>query len=429
MLVSSCFVVGLLGGCKKKEVEYEILNEETTQINIDEISIDFEAPYKSDSKFEETLKLENTTITIDASVEIPINKNFGVYDAVPKILSDEDYMQLVNESFGGKIYDIDNPPKSELHAEVRIQEIEYKNNMYDEIVEYYYDYCKDEYDNAPDNWKESSYNPYRLGLKKNDIMYCFAPTFDGRGYELSCDKEILYYSKGYENGLLNENDVYRINGEIEVDENSEGIEKYIKTAALFMQDTMKLDDFYVTSIKKKSIIGTYIDQERVVDYGYIITFCREIDGVICDGTRYQKMHVNDESDSFDDYLECVTVEVNPYYDIVYAKYSGAIEIKNKTVESVNIIDFDTAKLLVIDELITHPRLDYSKLTYDSQTDEIVYKKIVDKYDYMTLEYFRIDDENNQYKIIPVWCLRSKDIGDGCSGVIINAIDGSIVNID
>lgn len=445
---SICFAILIfltafgLTGCGKEEVEYDTSEDVATGTDIASIN-------EVEDEFEETISLTDTDIKINAKVDVPENAAYNVYLMDEKLYTEEEIKRIAEEMFEGKVYDICEWPRYmweptvNYYAEKLVETTE--ND--EEEVRQSYEYYLRQYENAPDDWIElTDYSGNQFGVKQN-----------GRMYELRISdnrRDIRFFSldaiaSGKEDGLFDEDITYNYRYERgeEIGADEAELQEYMDTAMEYVSRWNGTEDF---DIKYKRVI-TYYDCNRPnktdseVFYGYQFILYRYMDGVICDGTVYYPPSTYSDPDTYFnslegnmDYLEKITIDISPYMEVMSFSYNGALEPKGIHASNVNIISYENAKQIILEELKENPREDTSIITRYDDDGSLTFNGIVDKYEYMTLEYIRIKNENGEstYTIVPAWCLREYDYkwvkdmsGDMMAGVLVNALDGSIIHAE
>lgn len=95
-------------------------------------------------------------------------------------------------------------------------------------------------------------------------------------------------------------------------------------------------------------------------------------------------------------------------------------------EDVDLLSLESVQRIMRNELMEHTQ-DY--LNYLVETEEC--EEIMLNYMYMELMFFWMEDTNNKgfYSFIPVWKLSGPEMESDWKPVWINAIDGSVINLE
>ena len=437
LIIATMVATVICTSCGKKDVDYDTSEESG------EVASGMDAEIKHDEEvseavFEDTVEVEGTKINIYAEADIKKVDSYNVYSAKPKVYTEEDYRQLVAEQFGGKLYraDYDSLPKSYLNARKESYEYRIEQGTITEDDRYDYEVFMQQYENAPDNWQETTdYSELTYVVEKDGNAYMLAFAEDGRGYNY---KKIDEYDNGISNGLLEPGLDYTKNGRrkyYKPEDIGEDIKPYIEKADEIVHNEMNLKDFEVQFCTPRELKRQNQQNDNYIPYGYVLVYNRQLDGLVCDSNRFVSSFWDSNSvcmDMLGDTNEYVYIAFDPYYDVVRLQYSGPLEEVKVKDKNVNIIDFNKAQTIILQELIDNPRTHYySTIPMDGESEELIEENIVDEYRYMSLEYYTIREEGiEDYRIIPVWCLREMNCSiQGQAQVLVNALDGSIIHIN
>ncbi|MGN0367983.1 MAG: DUF6034 family protein [Wujia sp.] len=179
-----------------------------------------------------------------------------------------------------------------------------------------------------------------------------------------------------------------------------------------------------------------LDSKSVGDLNaYILAFSRNLDGVSTDCYNYWSMttYANVEEantyQSIEKYpSEEILVCVGADGKILGFNAKGLVETPTVQTQGVELLSFEQVKEIILNQMQTNPPVNGSG--WSSQDDNTIIYDPLTNYGNLTLEYFRMPDENdeNQFTLIPVWCLKGETT-DSYSAVnlLINAMDGSVID--
>ena len=163
--------------------------------------------------------------------------------------------------------------------------------------------------------------------------------------------------------------------------------------------------------------------------GYIVTLYREIDGIAVDGrmwesVRQRMLNSSGVGDYTGDELEEHEHSLNYGYEkfviainddgIVRLEYSSPYIIGEPLSDETELLSYNTIQDIILEELLANQEL---------------YKNAV--FNKLELKYYPVryeDNNESNYAIMPVWILTQEDIFDTKRYVIVNAIDGEIIDI-
>lgn len=421
--------------CGKKRVEYETSFDETA--SAPDASTD-----ESEVVFDKNININGYTVFIDAKTELPRTKP-KVYKAKELKWTEEKKQEIINivsEGSDGKIYSgkEEDIPKGFRYYELLTEEMHYNSevangqgNKYQE----YYDDALQRYNDAPDEPVEITDLSSDEYLIKKDNVYC---KMDFRGdFSYSVNLNSYFSQKyGYE---LYQHISLRQRSKYYISEAKDDIDSYVSVACNFV-DALNIGEFQPLCCTEMTIAGDYYDenekqiQSDVLEKAYIITFARSLDGYLIEWRSYDDKKFAGVEEQYDFYTqyypdeyETIDIMVDSDLNILCTVYLGALEVIAPLKEEVNIINSDKAKQLILDELENNPRYDISQRLENDGVYEYPDNSIINSWDDFSLEYIRIKGENKgEYLIVPAWCLNRKDYMKYKSGVVINALDGSVI---
>lgn len=416
ILVSAAVLALSLTACGKKEVEYDAPEDVATGSDA-RIEHDDSSEKKDETVFEDKLEVGGNTIYINAPLDKPAVNSYNVYNASERKYTRADYEMMIDKCFGGKIYSADYPKAAwERHREV----LECKAAEGNETAKQEYEGFMDYYNSLPDDWKQidslDEVSPNEVVVAFGDYMY------DMEFHESKLRLQAIdLLEPGYANGLFEANKSYSY-GDSQIFELADGNEEELNEsidAAMDIIDSLGIGDFSVEYYSRFVVSDSNNQKAKSVTYGYTFICYRNLDGVPCDGSRYEAPVLSDSQFEGYDYstykeFEMLEISVDIYGNLMILDYTGPLNIDEKKTSNVNIIDYEKAKSLMLDELCKNTSK-YNKTTY--------------YFNYMCLEYMRIRNDDGSFVILPVWCLKENAYHRTVypAGVVINALDGSVID--
>lgn len=486
-----CIVTLCLTGCGKDKVEY-VDETQNIQATAGDASIeDIKTKLSVEDYWEEIVDLENGK-KIEANITVPDTSGMKVVTATQKFYGPEDREQLLNAIADGNVYkyDYDFLPKGNIYpimeeyrAALDVNEeagayepgtVHYDNGgyytvEYDDLEEEYEklaEYEKD-YEAASENLlvaDDYGNHVYRFDYNGLDFLMTFYDyEYNAKRYcaPFEPDEKIMSEFK-YEyadlqtiemtlfdsRDILGDDSYQSINmnlGNIKPDaENKCTISvENAQSMAEDMVEAMDVGDFKIVRSYPLHL-SCYIDEVNSdsIYNGHVFYFYREIDDVTVDGNMYEYLdYTRAEQLCMEEYIsthyteeeynermendgigigadilpaccfEEIIICVNDN-GIIYMKYDAPKEITSVLAEDVSMVSFDGIKSSVKDEMLASEVYDYRKFRY------------------MELTYFplRNKDDINSYSIVPAWRLSSTEPIDSKDYIVINAMDGSIINV-
>lgn len=428
----------LMTGCGKDKVEYVTETNTPTDSVGSDISMRpvAEKVGVDEELWEETVDLA-TAKKVKAEICVPDVTGMKVievetidyaYDTALK----EEFLTAISTGpiyYYGDEYRIKEEYEEDLARYGELLDLEAGTGSYLE-QEYYYIYNEllDAYENAPDEYVEIadfSSNTYLVTSKENNLQYvvCFD---EGHVDMRLLDTRVLVETNGEPITVYTHN-----NDDIQVSNIGENrctmsqedaqlmAEKFIEKLGVEEFELFITDEFLIQTF------DTAFEEENYYD-GYCFTFVRNIDGIITKNiafgrtntTSYQGQEITNEKQTSGityyrgrgDYI-MICVNDKGVVDFCYANAHKSVSMT----ENVSLLSYDSIKQAMAEEIYAR---DYYKF---------------DCFIYMELTYlYYYDYDAKKGSIIPVWVLTNDEATDiknsDLSQVIINAIDGSVINM-
>lgn len=442
----------VLAGCGKKQIDY---NEEASDSDASSMTGEMLGEQLGVPELftYETTMSDGSNIKVNANIFVPEVRNVKVINAANKEMNAEEKERIIGKLTNQEVYLAygEYLPKCAYETELENAELSLESvkqypeswgEMYDEAyasMEEAYENMKEMYDNAPEGWTQiTDYSEHNYMFNYNGNDYLFEIISADMG-----TMNMLTMSPFDAAKQMNKEDKYRhivgpsmnASGEnecsLELDEAQEVASEFVKEIA--EGEFVVVDSSPAGWAGMTGELGEYGGEveDNICD-GYFFTFYRQLDGVIVDGTDYsmQTPMVFDEATStYVTYsrrysLESIVVCVNDS-GVVYFQYKNPYEITETVEDNAVMLSFDKIMEAIKQELNDNPHYDYSNIT--DSTGDIRYKMIT-SYNYLDLAYFLLKDSDNSYVLVPVWRLMPSE-NNTAGAVIVNAIDGSIINVN
>lgn len=293
-----------------------------------------------------------------------------------------------------------------------------------------YDYAISMADSSKEEWTEATdytNNQYKIRYEGCEYIVSFEDhSAAGLGYNYYYyeavvmtlyDMSVVAQTEGGGEVMLAPYVSYDYNQELGENRCSLTEEEATKLGDRFVAD-INVSDFDVSSIEPL-LIGAGSDMYYD---GYVVSYSRKVDESMVVGEDYFNSRImwnqlgevanNSVFSGPYKYFEEIKVYVNDL-GIVQVKYCNPYEVLDVSEKNISLLDFDNIKAVVINELTTNS-YNYNYANFDN----------------LELTYFTYlnEDNRNEVAIIPVWKLTQKTAGDITYYVIVNAIDGSILNL-
>lgn len=453
MVITSLMVLAL-SGCGKKEAGYD-----SGYITEEDVAAEIDTNAATSSILADRLGVEEkwveeidadyglTNVFIEAQVNVPEASALKTISVAEEYFSDEDKEKFVDSLAEGDVYKADDQylPKYMLEAMIEEQEyqIESAENDLEEHYpndEYYQRFVDEKYaylaelntylENASEDWQvisDYSGNSYRMTYNGTDYdLYFVSDESANRSavyFEPTSRKEDGDYSQLFG---IEDNDVWfdmpNVKGYKNTCEKTE--EELMEEAHEFIL-SFDIGDFqcvdsYPLRWHEKS------EEGREWTEGYYMIFWRSVDGVMVDGSDYSfpTLDINGEEiyqeGYFDEHSSPYGLEMFCVYIkddmIIEFNYSAPIELLETTSEDTELLSYENIKEIMRQEIKSNPGHDEVNLQM--------------KYNKMDFMYYRIkNSENvNEYTLVPVWRLLYNSAEETNNVVMVNAIDGSIIDV-
>ncbi len=440
----------LLTGCGKDKVEYVTETNTPTDSVGSDISLSSVAEKMGvDEELWEEAVDDATVKRIYATVNVPevsgmkvINMEKLDYANSPELK--ESFITTVTDTpvycYGEGYY-----TKEELADNVKYYEniINIRTEAGEVVEQEFYDLYNEAvelYENAPDEYTEIT--------DFSGDEYLFTSDTNGMNYIISFYSNDLIDNYGISMELQNMEDLVEANGQ-RVRFDSIYYHDYVSPednqCTISEEDALGLAeefianlgvgefDLYSTSYSEYFFLRgnvddyDYTEEERLYD-GYCFEFIRTVDGVFCVNHIFAGSELIEEQareaygaetdDTFfgpNNMSEKISINVSSQ-GIVSFNYSNPMTQKEVLYDNVNLLSYDSVKNVFVEEI-------YEKEYYDMTT-----------FRYLDLTYFvNVDKETDACIMIPVWMLSTKsqvdsDYDSEYSFVLINAMDGSVINV-
>ena len=424
--------------CGKKRVEYYAPSDEKASAS--------DAPNDEVGTFNESIKVNGYTVSVDAKTELPKSKP-NVYTAKEVDWTEEEKQELINiisEGSDGKLYSgkEEDIPKCLRYYELKGNEMNYNFAVANENEESYraqYDYLLQKYNDAPDAPIEATdLSQENYYIKKQDLYYRVSFT---QGFSFLVVKQDYFPAR--DNGESYGSISSREDASYYISDAEKDIDSYIEASQKYL-DKFNFGEFKPMIINELTFVGYYYDDKKSeilsddIAQGYEIIFTRSLYGYPVDWRYYndKKFSTVDEENDFHTQMgayspmhlfEKINICVDSDLNILGLWYTCPLEDIEIKKDEVNIIDFDKAKQLILDELVKNPKYDMEKVSVLNGVYHYIDSNMIKSWDDFSLEYMRIKGENKgEYLLVPAWCLNRKDYMKYKSGVVINALDGSVI---
>lgn len=436
ILLIVVLTAGCLTGCGRKQVEYGgDIASDTDSVGADDI-YSLKDTLAVEDSWEETIEINRdniNNIVIDAEVTVPDTYGLKVVSSEKKVI-DENYKKELAESLSdGTVYLYDDAHKLKAEWQKEINYIEQaiiaeqQSNVEQEIIDRDYEmlaHYQEMYEQAPESYaaaEDYSEDIYKLDRNGKEYLLSFN-RMEETGYI-----GISFYPLEYKQFLeAEEAENYK---HIDLHQNNLPYGSVVNKCQLTQEnaekETMEFLD-YIGAVNFRQT-GAYdlmwmTDTGSVWYDGCAFTMYRCIDGVNIDGCDYNS--VNDffitdagEQVTWDNYnLEQITIMMNDD-GILGFQWAYPLELGKTEVDNVTILPYENIKESLRQALQEHC-VNYS-------TTRTV------KYNKLELLYYRCkeSDESDNYSIVPVWRLSNIESGEIQRCIMVNAIDGSYIDIE
>lgn len=463
ILLFGCFCMVSLAGCNKEKVQY--IDDTAVNTDTDSSNTMLKEELQVEERWEETIKINNTNIVIDAEVTIPEISNVSVVEANAKVFQPEE-RKAVMDIFSKEIYYYggDYYTKSELDDLIKQEEEKIENMKNSEIYETDQEFAlgyieasegvieriKDGYDDATEEHvvaTDFSYNSFLIKYDGRDYIFRFDSGYDKSNSAVmysSVTMELANYYDMYDNpDDIEDNiylsEIYGVYGSVESTDNlCEITVEDAKKVAVDFLNQMDVGIFEV--VREQPLHGYNILNDGTRESwnnGYVFVFHRKVNEMKVDG---EYIYMNNHNYLSEQALENKKINGIPITEwnygleeiVLYVNNTGVIKMEyyyplelGETVASdVNLLEYAKIKASFINELdnLLNGGSDlYSKENYIKFTNlDFVYFPL-------------INYEGNTYKLslIPAWRLSDKELQTDkipMHYIVINAMDGSVINV-
>ena len=440
-ILYTCLVLFVATGCGKKNVDY-ISDENTDNVEIVATKT-LKEQYEIPDSWTETGVGINNNVSIEAQITVPDATAMCVLDMSRKQYDAKAKKELIEYLNEGKVYkyDFQYYTKDMIlpYLEAAQESIDYATetgmfNEYAYLEDMYYDELEKystAYENAPEELiLADDYENNEFLIEYNGYEY------DVYIHENEIGMDLLHTYKDVYGGKQESYYGIQVDYETTVTDDSDNMctisKENAKKMAVDFLETIEIYDFGVIDI-----LPAYFNGEGDAGYdawhnGYTVVFGREIDGVIIDGSKQgitndtnmqndiawlqfsENTNVMEFDWEKDPGIRKITVTERIYVvindeGVISFKYENPLVMENIQTDNVQLLSFDNIKNYFLIEL----------------ENKEYYEKL--RYIYCDLMYFPYKNVENtdDVAIIPVWVLNNVMYKNP---IIVNAIDGSIVNL-
>lgn len=441
MLITLCFAT-MLVGCGKEKVEYvDDGGSSTTQATNTAVNVTESSAEVSDNWQENALANNNK---INATVIMPEVSEFKAIQVSENFYDEEEKEAFLNALTDEPVYkyDLNNYTKemldaliAECNAQLEVYEADGLGEGYEYLFDEQYALIE-EYnslkENAPDELVlATEFDIDKYLTKINGVEYEISMGNQSENYNeiiIKPTSEYMYvWGKDWEGGHC-EFDEYLVADNPDNNMCTVSKEEAEKTAADFVEKLgitgMEMIDSYAASF------NGYNDEdelEKAFYNGYVVSFSRVVDGISINRNEYFDNYTyNAEVQLTAQCSECYSDMVDTNYfsggygieniyvivndeGVVYFNYENPFSVDSVLGEDLELVSFDSVKNIMIEEIESK----------DYYSNEIFTE--------CKLTYFPVRDEEDRdsIAIVPVWKLSDSDYS---SMVVVNAIDGSVINM-
>ncbi len=443
ILIVVCLIC--LVGCGKKDLQYV---DSTPTDSVDNTKKDVVSEINVDEKWEEKIDV-NGSIKINVEPKVPDVLSMKVIDVEKKEYKSnpknkEEFLETLTVEPMYK-YDEEYWSKEEWEKQAEGY-YEYAQIWRDDEssqMQENYDYYIDLYNQAiiESQTAEDDYvlvddylnNRYKIKFDDKEYIVTFSDEEEQQAYSLNVGVDVIRMELWDKSVLIDDSEcveksiyVTTVEDYVEPSMNECNMtEEEAGKVALDFIDVLDVGDFQITRTKPLQYSGSkgLNDVISGID-GYVFYLTRDIENLPLDGNVYTENLLsnsqaiqglaNDVSYEvrYKAFFEEIVIGVNDE-GIVFMDYYSPYEIKEIITDDVNFLSFDNVKKVICEELTNNMEIYYYA-----------------QFNTMELTYFPIqnEDDENKVVIIPVWKLTDNELGTINSYVIVNAIDGSIINV-
>lgn len=464
VILAGCMTAALLVGCSEEKVDYQLGTEETNGGNAGSLT-----QFADEAKWSDEWNVplaggETLQLSVDANVVVPEVSAMSVVEVEETVVDAEYKKHFMSVMFdNGEIYYHDAAHHTKAEWEDEIAELEARIAINEEIIHSQQGFNQDEMASAEawlDSLKEElqECRSYHQSAAED---YTPADSFDGCNEFIGHRDEVPYFVNF---GMNDEGTVSVIRVEcmdklacgpsslqeydgVDIFGEQYRMEDDVNECALSMEEAKQIADQFADGIGRSyqvcyqteevwweaynEIEGDPLPQivyEEDAIFGYRFVYGTGVDGRAF--AEYGGMTVFDNFGAkVEDTWESVEEIPEGFYDskdrlsivvtdagVVDVTMDYPVTVTNVT-EQVELLPLDTVKGIMKNEVMEHADdYDFSQSKY---------------YNTLELIYFRLknDDKKGSYSYVPVWCLSGKVAERRNHGVLVNAIDGSVIYVE
>lgn len=439
-------IVILLSGCgeSKKEVSQETpLSEIDVDLSMTMIKDDVGA----EDYWSESVSTDNN-ISIEADVFIPDATSMQIVQAQERYFSPEEKEEIIRLFTDETVYIYSRAISEDMTVSQLEEEIKWFEEYMESASEYasseelntMEEYLQELYgylENAPTDYKVAEDYMGQCFISKYgnyDYIFSFVgdsefPTTSGFVMEIQ-DYKTRYDGKEYEKISFDILNRYSYTDNMCEMTEEEACEQAKNIADSIGEGDFKIIEVFPLSCKgwtEDVIIPDGWDDEW--NEGYVITLYREINDIEVDGRLWENARqimlnssgveeLTGEEIKEDEYslnygYEKFVIAINDD-GIVQLEYSSPYMIGEPISEETELLSYNKIQDIITEELVANQDL---------------YKNVI--FNKLELKYYPVryeDNNESNYAIMPIWILTKEDIFDTKCYVMVNAIDGEIIDI-
>ena len=400
MTIVEAIVIISLTGCSGKKVDYGNESESKETKNMSAL-----ADIRADSGWNENFTIQTgngeKTVYVSANIVVPDCDNMSVVE-VENIKIDVDYKKrFLDLYFGGNEYYYHDPDH-------------YTVDELNEVIEYW----QKEQDDTYREWLEQRLAEYRDKLETAKTTYTVAKDLENcevfAGYKGDVFCEVEFEAHKVHAYALHQSGT-------DYGPPSLRNEDYDTITQTFQDDDLK-DKADETS-NEGSWIGFNIDSEKENDYqtaawGYIYSYATGIDGITFkdgfDMDTYLSVYEANDSDIDDVTLPDSTLLTVTDDGIIDVQLEYPVNV-TQIYKDVELISLKNIEQIIKAEITENPDKYDTAATFNKL--QLSYLKI------------RSDSEQGKYSYVPAWVLSRMVDSNEQNAIFVNAIDGTIINLE
>lgn len=394
-------VVILCVGCKQKNPDkvQDFPEQDDVSTASDATESGSTEQYEISSNINFKLEGEGYSINIYANADIKDDRMVNTYLAKKRPIEKNDLEDMC-KSLGGEIISTENDDDNLVEIDIDYEGHEYKLGR-----------------------TEMYPNSFYINSSINE-EFC-------NGFGVSQDNYL-----GIENGI-SQNIIEN------TDDISEDLKPYVEKARAIISNLKfdKLETEYrpiAYTIDHYYGVDKTTNEKMLLKSGYTFIFAKSVDELEVEAGEFVRETEQDKYIKLTDMnLKCinecfenVSISLTEDNDLYEMFYQGIMEISEKDASNVRIIDKNTAFNIICEELMTNPRHNDGSLYFmKDETDSINPNSVVNYYNCFCLEYVRLYNKSqDSYIIVPAWCLKENSLTRLQAAVVVNGLDGSIIDI-